>query len=351
MKLLCRKLHFFDLIPRKERISLDTSCRDALAGVTLDPCRFCYICGHIYDSMKHLLAILTLSALLMLAYACKRSAPLIADETSYIISVEQWRHDRLEGLKDKDGWLNLAGIYWLKEGEQTFGSHPSNDIVFPDKAAAFIGTIMLKDEVAHIKVNDEAELYFKNERVNELELSYDSSGTPLYIIHGDLAWYIMKRHKSLAIRLRDYKNPAIEALDHIPSYPIDPDYLVEATLHPFDESRTLTVNTPFQDYTQDYNCRGELHFKIKGQRLKLLPFTSGEGYFIIISDETSALETYGGGRFMYAYPDSSGRIILDFNKAYNPPCAVTPFAACPMPPPENRLPINIEAGEKTIEDH
>jgi len=292
-----------------------------------------------------------LTAILMLAYACKRSAPLFEDEKSYIESIEKWQHDRIEGLKARDGWLNLAGIYWLQEGKQSFGSHPSNDIVFPDKALPFIGTITLKDEVAHIQVNKEAELYYQNERLTELALSYDSSATPSYITHGDLAWYIMMRHHSLAIRLRDYKNPAIEAVDHIPSYPIDPDYLVEATLNPFDQPRIITVNTPFQDYTQDYHCPGELNFKLKGKKLKLLPFTSGEGYFIIISDDTSALETYGGGRFMYANPDASGRIILDFNRAYNPPCAVTPFAACPMPPPENRLPIKIEAGEKILAGH
>ncbi len=302
-------------------------------------------------SMKYYLPILKLSAILLLAYACDRSAPLIEDETSYIKSIEQWQQDRLESLKAKDGWLNLAGIYWLKEGEQSFGSDPSNDIVFPEKAAASIGTITLKDEVAHIKVNDEVELYYKTEWLHELELNYDSSGKPSYITHGDLAWYIMKRHKSLAIRLRDYKNPAIDALDHIPTYPINPDYVVEATLNAFEEPRIITVNTPFQDYTQDYQCPGELEFKLKGEKLKLLPFTSGEGYFIIISDETSAMETYGGGRFMYAYPDSTGRIILDFNKAYNPPCAVTPFAACPMPPRENHQPIKIEAGEKTLANH
>ncbi len=302
-------------------------------------------------AMKHQLSVFALSAFLILAFACNRSAPLIADETSYIESVEQWQHDRLEGLKAKDGWLNLAGIYWLEEGEQSFGSHPSNDIVFPEKAAAFLGTTRLEGDVAHIIVNDEAELFYNNERVTELDLSYDGSGTPSYITHGDLAWYIMKRHKSLAIRLRDYKNPAIDALNHIPSYPIDPDYVVEATLHPFDEAKIITVNTPFQDYTQDYSSPGELHFKLKGKPLKLLPFTSGEGYFIIISDETSAMETYGGGRFMYTYPDSTGRIILDFNKAYNPPCAVTPFASCPMPPPDNHLSVKIEAGEKTLMGH
>lgn len=301
--------------------------------------------------MKNYASFLLLPILLILASACNRPAPIIQDSAAYFESVEQWQHDRLEGLKAKDGWLNLAGIYWLEEGEQSFGSHPSNDIVFPEKAAPFIGTISLEDEVAHMKVNNEAELYYENERVHELDLRYNSSAAPSYITHGDFAWYIMKRHTSLAIRLRDFKHPALEAVDHIPAYPIDPDYVVEATLLPFDEARTITVNTPFQDYTQDYHCPGELHFKLNAQRLKLLPFTSGEGYFIIISDETSGLETYGGGRFMYSKPDSTGRIILDFNKAYNPPCAITPFAACPMPPPENRLPVKIEAGEKTLEDH
>lgn len=141
----------------------------------------------------------------------------------------------------------------------------------------------------------------------------------------------MKRHHSLAIRLRDY--------------------LVEAKLIPFDEAKTLTVSTPFQDYTQDYECMGELRFMLEGKKMTLLPFNSGDEYFIVISDEISGIYTYGGGMFMYASPDSCGRILLDFNKAYNPPCAITEFAACPMPPPKNRLAVSIEAGEKAIAKH
>jgi uncharacterized protein (DUF1684 family) len=301
--------------------------------------------------MKNNTPLLAISVLLMLANACNRTVPVIQDESGYIESVGQWQHERLEALKGKDGWLNLAGIYWLKEGVQTFGSDSLNDIIFPAKAPAFIGSLSLKDEKVHLEVNDDVELYFKNEAVRELDLDYDSSDNPSYVTHGDFAWYIMKRHHSLAVRLRYYKNPAIDALDHIPSYPIDPDYLVEARLIPFDQVKTLTVPTPFQDYTQDYECPGELHFRLRGKKMTLLPFTSGDEYFIIISDETSGIETYGGGRFMYASPDSSGRILLDFNKAYNPPCAITAFAACPMPPPENRLPVKIEAGEKVIGLH
>ena len=282
---------------------------------------------------------------------CDGSSSLIEDPATYVASIEQWQQERLQGLKSKDGWLNLAGIYWLEDGVHTLGSDPSNDIVFPVRAPAFIGSLRVKDSMVHLRVNDDVELFFKNEVVTELDLSYDSSDKPSYITHGDFAWYIMKRHHSLAIRLRDYKNPALEALDHIPAYPIDPDYLVEARLVPFDEVKTITVMTPFQDYTQDYECPGELHFKLKGEKLTLLPFSSGDEYFIILSDETSALETYGAGRFMYAAPDSNGRVLLDFNKAYNPPCALTEFAACPMPPRENHLPLKIEAGEKALAHH
>ena len=301
--------------------------------------------------MKHAPSIFFLYLFLGFAYSCGRPAPFIENESAYMDSVKQWQQDRLERLKGKDGWLNLAGIYWLREGEQSLGSHPSNDHVFPEKAPAYMGTLTLEGDSVHIRLNKEVRAYYEGEAVTELDLSYDRSGNPAYITHGDFAWYIMKRHTSLAIRLRDYKHPAIEAMDHIPSYPTDPAYVVEAALIPYEEQKTITVATPFQDYTQDYQCPGELHFNLKGQHLKLLPFIAGERYFIIISDETSGIDTYGGGRFMYVSPDTSGRIILDFNKAYNPPCALTPFAACPLPPRENHLPVKIEAGEKTIKDH
>ena len=301
--------------------------------------------------MKSKAPLIILLSAFILVFGCNRSTPVIEDTEAYFSSVEQWQKDRLEKLKSKDGWLNLAGIYWLKEGEQTIGSHPSNDHVFPERAPAFLGTLTLEDALAHIRFHEEVDAYYKNQKAEALELRPHTTGQPSYITHGDFAWYNMKRHQSLAIRLRDFENPAIADLDHIPSYPINPDYVVEAELIPFDSARTITVPTPFQDYTQDYQCPGELEFKLLGQKLKLLPFISGEGFFIIISDETSAQETYGGGRFMYTYPDSTGRIILDFNKAYNPPCAITPYAACPMPPRENHLPLRIEAGEKTIKGH
>ena len=290
-------------------------------------------------------------AVALIISGCDPNPTLIQDHASYSDSIEKWQSDRLAGLKSKTGWLNLAGIYWLEEGSQTVGSDPSNDIVFPEKAPPFMGTLTLRGEQVWLLAHPDADLYFENEVVEELTLEADRSGDPSYVTHGDLAWYIMKRHTSLGIRLRDYKNPAIDGLDHIPTYPIDPDYVVAARLVPFEEVRTITVPTPFQDYSQDYLCPGELHFRLKGKKQTLLPFISGSDYFLILADETSGIETYGGGRFLYATPDSIGNVVLDFNKAYNPPCAVTEFAACPMPPRENHLSIRVEAGEKVITKH
>lgn len=266
-------------------------------------------------------------------------------------SIKQWQQQRLERLRDKDGWLSLAGLFWLEEGENSFGSDPDNDIVFPEKAEAFCGTLHLADRIVTLRVAEGVEILTDGSPVKEMELLNDHSENTIRLQQGDLAWYIIKRGERYGIRLRDHQHPRLKELDHIPGYPIQTDYVVEASLEPFDEPRIMTVATPLEGYTEDYECPGILNFRIKRQDLELYPFKSGEGYFLVIADETTGLETYGAGRFMYAMPDTSGRIILDFNKAYNPPCAFSPFATCPMPPRENFLPVAIEAGEKSVHLH
>jgi len=291
------------------------------------------------------LAISVLSCILM---GCKPKAPLIPDEAAYVESIVQWQEQRLERLKDKDGWLTLAGLFWLEEGENSFGSDPENDIIFPDKAEAFCGTLTLKDSTITLRVAEGIHISADGSAAGELVLSDDHSENTTRLQQGDLAWYIIKRGDRYGIRLRDHKHPRLQELDHIPAYPIRTDFVVEATLDPFDEPRIMTVATPLEGYTEDYECPGILRFRISGRDLELYPFTSSRAYFLVIADETTGLDTYGAGRFMYAAPDSLGRIILDFNKAYNPPCAFSPFATCPMPPRENFLPVAIEAGEKSV---
>lgn len=279
---------------------------------------------------------------------CNSSGPIIMDETAYIASIEQWQHQRIERLKSKTGWLNLAGLFWLEEGVNSFGSDSLNDIVFPEKADAFCGTLTLNDGRISLQVDEGVHITSGDTVIQELDLEHDHSENTTHLQQGELAWYIVKRGERYGIRMRDYKHPRIQQLDHIPSYPIQTEFVVEATLKPFDEPRTMIVATPLEGFTEEYQCPGELHFKIRKENLVLYPFASGDGYFLVIADETTGMDTYGAGRFMYSMPDSSGRIILDFNKAYNPPCAFSPFATCPMPPRENFLPVAIEAGEKSV---
>lgn len=279
---------------------------------------------------------------------CNSTDPVITDEAAYVKAIKEWQHSRLERLKSETGWLNLAGLFWLEEGENSFGSDPANDIVFPEKAEAFCGTVTLKEGKVFLLASAGVNITCEDTLVTRLVLNDDHSDNTTHLEQGDLAWYIVKRGEKYGIRLRDYQHPRINKLDHIPCYPIQTSYVVEATLKPFEEPRTMTLATPVEGFTEDYQCPGELHFKIKKKDLVLYPFASGDGYFLIIADETTGLDTYGAGRYMYSVPDSSGRIILDFNKAYNPPCAFSPFATCPMPPRENFLPVAIKAGEKSV---
>lgn len=298
--------------------------------------------------MKGMMISLMVAAGVLLFSECNRSGPPIRNEEEYIASVEKWRQERVERLKGEKGWLNLAGLYWLEEGENSFGSDPSNEIVFPEKACGFCGTLTLREGRVTLHAKEGTEILAGEDPVSVMELRDDHTRNTTVLRQGDLVWYIIKRGDQYGVRLRDYAHPRIEKLDHIPSYPIQTDYVVEARLVPFDEPRTIRVATPIQGYTEEYECPGELHFRIDGNQLKLLPFISGKQYFIVFADRTTGLETYGSGRFMYASKSMTGQIILDFNKAYNPPCVFSPHATCPMPPAENFLPVPIRAGEKTV---
>ena len=301
--------------------------------------------------MPHSLRLIIVSIILAGAPGCDPSQPVITDEAAYTESIIQWQQERIERLKGKSGWLNLAGLFWLEEGENSFGSDPSNDIIFPEKADAFCGTLVLQEGQVTLKVADGIEIMSGDTPVSDAELEDDHSKQTTHLQQGDLAWYIIRRGEKSGIRLRDLAHPRIEELDHIPAYPINPDYVVEATLEPFEESRTMTVATPVEGFTESYQCPGQLHFRLNKEELVLYPFTSGKGYFLVFADETTGIDTYGAGRFMHSSPDSAGRIILDFNRAYNPPCAFSPFATCPMPPRENFLPVSVEAGEKSVHLH
>jgi uncharacterized protein (DUF1684 family) len=298
--------------------------------------------------MERLTKLMLISLFVLSLSGCQPKEAVITDPIAYEASIQVWKEQRIERLKSKTGWLNLAGLLWLEEGENTFGSDSSNHVVFPEKAAPFCGTLVLENGEVTLKARESSGITHEGQPVTTLKLKDDHADNRTNLEQGELAWFIVKRGERYGIRLRDYGHPNLDKLDSIPAYPVNTDYVVGAELHPFNEPRTMEVATPVAGFTEKYQCPGELHFSIRGKELILYPFMSGEGYFLVIADQTTGLDTYGAGRFMYSVPDSLGRIILDFNKAYNPPCAFTPFATCPMPPRENFLPVAIEAGEKDV---
>lgn len=270
----------------------------------------------------------------------------------YIASVKQWHNKRIESLKKENGWLNLAGLYWLKPGENTFGTNPGNDIVFPKgKAPGRIGTFILSDSVIVVKINRGVEVTSNNKRVKELKLKTDMSGDPTQLSVGFLKWYIIKRGNKYGVRLRDLDADLLNNFEGIENFPVNEDWKIRSKFENYDPPKTISIPTILGTVEED-KSPGALVFKKDNTVFKLDVIEEGDEFFIIFADETSGKETYGAGRFLYtSKPDSAGNVILDFNRAYNPPCAFTPYATCPLPPKQNYLKLMVVAGEKKYGNH
>lgn len=281
--------------------------------------------------------------------SCKESYVQNA-EPAYLNEIEQWHAKRIENLKKEDGWLNLVGLYWLKESENKFGSAKDNNIVFPLKAPDYIGTLTLKDSIVTIKVLPGVKVLFNEVEVNEMALQNDLLGNPTTLRLDSFRWFIIKRGARYGVRLRDLDAPLIKEFKEIERFPVNKDWRIETTFVPYNPSKKIMVPNILGDSEEEV-VSGKLVFKIENKEFSLDPIDSGDRFFIIFADETNGESTYGAGRFLYTNKqDSTGKIIIDFNKAYNPPCVFTKFATCPLPPEQNRLAIKITAGEKLFGD-
>jgi hypothetical protein len=268
-------------------------------------------------------------------------------DSAYIASINKWHKERIERLKKENGWLNLVGLYWLNEGENSFGSGLSNKIIFPkDKAPAFIGIIRLKYGRVSIKINKGIDVKSGGKYVSELNLVSDSADNPTVLSLGSLIWVLISRNGKYGIRLRDIDATLAKNFSGIKTYPVNVDWRINAEFEPYNSPKIIPVATIIGTVEKD-TVPGVLVFKVDGKEYKLDPIQEGNKFFIIFADKTNGSETYGAGRFLYASkPDSSGKVVLDFNEAYNPPCAFTKFATCPLPPEQNYLNLKVTAGEK-----
>jgi uncharacterized protein (DUF1684 family) len=289
--------------------------------------------------LKYLLLIV-ISALFL---SCSKK---VNSDPAYSAELTKWHNNRIENLKKENGWLNLAGLFWLKPGENKFGSAQSNDIIFPQESPDNIGTIILKDSNTILKVNNGVEVTVAGNIVNNLILDNDMTGNPTIMANGSLKWFIIKRGDKYGIRLRNLNADLIKNFPGIETYDIDKSWRIEGSFNKFAHPEIIKVPSIIGTVEQD-TVFGYLSFNRNGKNYSLVPVVEDGSYFIIFADETNGEETYGAGRFLYtSLPDSSGKVILDFNKAYNPPCAFTKYATCPLPPKENYLHLKVTAGEK-----
>ena len=267
-------------------------------------------------------------------------------DPAYASEIVNWHNKRIANLKKETGWLNLAGLYWLKQGENTFGSDSSNEIKFPTNAPSKIGSIILTDSVTQLKVNGNVDVTINDNKVTDALLLNDLSGNPTIMSTGSYRWFVIKRGDKYGIRLRDLNSPAVKSFPGIETYPVDKSWRIEASFVKFPQPRKIMVPTILGTIEENI-ANGNLTFTKDGKPYSLVPIVEDNNYFLIFADETNGEEAYGAGRFLYAsLPDSNGKVILDFNKAYNPPCAFTEYATCPLPPKDNYLHLKITAGEK-----
>lgn len=290
-----------------------------------------------------------LFAFLILFSACGQKETV----QPYEAEINEWHKQRELRLTKPDSWLSLAGLFWLQEGENTFGSDKSNKIIFPQKAASFLGSFFVRAGKVKVILKKDTPVTIDGQQINEKTLPNANEGRTGIMRAGSLSWYVIKRGDKFLIRLKDSENPAISNFKGIERYPVDKRWRVQARLDPYDPPKKLEISNVLGQISQ-VACPGALLFEIYGKTYRLDPEgkAGDKKYFLNFSDETSGRETYGAGRYLVLdAPDANGITYIDFNKAYNPPCAFSPFATCPLSPEQNHLPIRVEAGEKDYGQH
>ena len=269
------------------------------------------------------------------------------DPATHKVEIEKWRVERVDRLKRPDGWLSLVGLHWLSEGSQTVGSGKDNDVVLavgPER----LGKITLADKKVSIQLADGVEAKLGDTDARQAELAPDSSGAPTLVTFGNANFLVIERWGKYALRVKDADAKTRTGFLGIDYYDIDPAWRYEARFEPHPAGKTIEIANVVGTIEPMPNP-GAVVFERDGKTHRVEAVDEGDGMlFLIFADRTSGKETYGAGRFLYAEPPAEGSstVVLDFNAAYNPPCVFTPYATCPLAPPENRLDLAVTAGEK-----
>ncbi|MEO6315369.1 MAG: DUF1684 domain-containing protein [Chitinophagaceae bacterium] len=278
--------------------------------------------------------------------------PATISAQSYKDQLNQWYQQRAEQLKAADGWLNLAGLFWLEEGRNNFGSGDTLKIKFPaGTIPPYAGFFELRgNQVTQYAAPGVKILINQKETSTALVFNNEINAAPLSAF-GSLRWVIIKRGNKIGIRLRNLESAAVKNFKGIDHYPVDDKLVVRAHLEGSTLPGSIAI-TNVLGQVNEQSSPGKLHFTVAGTAYTLDALEENNQLFIIFADATSGETTYPSGRFLLAEkPGAGGFTTIDFNRAYNPPCAFTEFATCPLPPRQNILPFAVTAGEKNFGLH
>lgn len=275
---------------------------------------------------------------------------IFGQQSGYVKKVLEWRAKHQAELLADDSWFTVAGLFWLKEGVNTIGSGDGFDIqLTPNFTRGRFGEIDFRDGIATLKIDPGVEATSGGKSISTATLTSDDPSKPTIVQTGSQSFFLIKREEKYGIRLKDTKNPARVNFHGLKWYTVDAAFRIVATFEAFPQPKEVLIpnvlGTNFK-----MKSPGILRFKFKEKEYTLQPVEDEGKLFIIFRDLTSKTETYGAGRFLYADKAVNGKVVLDFNQAENPPCAFTEFATCPLPPQQNRLDIEIKAGEKRYHD-
>jgi hypothetical protein len=262
-------------------------------------------------------------------------------------AVHAWWSARDARLRDPDGWLTLVGLHWLVPGENRFGADPANEIVLRgDGVPPRAGSLWLTDGAVRL-VPATLAVSHEGNPLGDAELADDTKGEPTVIDLGALRMYVIRRGARLGLRVRDHAAPALRRFEGMRHFPIDPGWRVSGRFEPAPAGREIEI-VDVTGAVSHEPTPGNVAFERDGAswRIEALPGDEDGSLWLVFGDATNGPETYGGGRFLYMEPIApDGSVVADFNLAYNPPCVFSAFATCPLPPPQNRLALRIEAGE------
>ena len=310
--------------------------------------------------MRRLLFTSLLFAFAIAIFLASPGIRAASQEGNWKAELETWRAQRAANLQMPEGWLSLIGLDWLKDGDNSFGSDADNRIQIGAKIPAHVGVVRLTKGTVRLVApagGFPKDLQVDGHAAKEMDLVADDAEQPSKLTVGTISIIVINRDGRFALRIKDPQAPTRTGFHGLKWYAPDAAYRVRAKWIPYSPPKTLDIPTVLGTTTH-MPAPGAAEFTINGQTVRLEPVLEDPKdteLFFIMRDATSKTTTYGSGRFLYsALPDHGvgqpGELVLDFNRAINPPCAFTPYATCPLPPPQNRLTMAIPAGEKRYHD-